>query len=444
MKKYMLVMAILGIMPVLGASGYEYNKNTNQYATTTRSTGTKSYKKTSTVRKTGGYHNTITNNFYYGGQPVQQQRPVVVSEQRQAAPIVRQEPVYDEDVVFVEDERPFEEQPVVQVKPERSSQERKYFLAHPFFQPLKGKVGSVTDVSYAHNDFKFDIIDGRVLDIDPGSLTYGDWVEGPVGISGKAENNQFLVKEDLSIGLTDSLALMLMAQYDSTKVKFKDWSGGEAANESSDSGLNVFGVGLQSRFLDNDEWIAMLNGFFQHQKDTANTLVLDVKAGYKFNRTTAYGLVRLGYSDLIDGDIYGSIVKDSSGDWLMLSYKQDVKDVFYVEGGAGFFSVLNKYTYLNGELIYGYYDWHNQLSIKGVFGVQPTESFAINLYASMALYDSAKGKTKGYMNYDVNPDPVLDSSNNPVLSSQLFYTTGDYKINSYNEWKLGVQAILYF
>ena len=157
---------------------------------------------------------------------------------------------------------------------------------------------------------------------------------------------------------------------------------------------------------------------------------------------TVYGLGRLGYSDLIEGDIYGAFVDQNGGDWLMLSYKTDVKDVIYAEAGVGAFAVLNKYFTLNGELVYGYYDWHNQLNLKGAIGWQPGDSFALNLYASTSLYDNAKGKIKKYMNYDVNPDV----SEFPVdaQSTTLVYTTGDYKIKDYNEWKIGVQAVLYF
>ena len=185
--------------------------------------------------------------------------------------------------------------------------------------------------------------------------------------------------------------------------------------------------------------------YFQHQKDTANTFIGELKVGYKVDRTTIYGLGRGGYSYLTDGDIYGSYVEDS-GDYMMLSYKTDVKDVVYVEGGLGMFAVLNKYFTLNGELLYGYYDWHDQLSIKGALGIQPGDMFALNIYGSMAVYDSAKNKTNKYMSYDVNPTAYpVDADNTPVYTnSQALYTTGDYRIKDYNEWKVGVQAILYF
>ena len=446
MKKYMLVLAMLGIMPVIGANGYEYSDDSAQYVVT-RSDKSGSYKKTSNVRKkTGGYHNTITNNFYYTGQPMQMPTQ---------APIQRRAPLeYNDNNDYVAYEEPVEQKRVVrETRPARSSQERRYFLAHPFFQPLKGKIGSVTDLSYAKNTFKFDILNAGFKDLENGTVVS----RLPLGytLNGKAKTSQLVVKEDLSFGLTDSLALMLMAQYDKTKVNIGDYVTNNPTpddlsdNTMSSSGVNIFGIGLQNRFIDNDEWIAMFSGFFQHQKDAANSLVFDAKAGYKMNRTTLYGLARLGYSNLINGDTYGAFWEDPSGDWLMLSYKQNIKDVVYVEGGVGAFSVLNKYTYLGGELIYGYYDWHNQLNIKGTFGFQPSEHFALSLYGSVSLYDSAKGKTRGYMEYDVNPDiPAAGLSDgvNTIApgSTSLLYATGDYKINSYNEWKIGVQAILYF
>ena len=415
----------MAVLPMFAANGYEYNTKTEGYYTT-RPAKTNSYKKTTTSRKTGGYNNTITNNFYYA-QPAQTSS-YVVTERRPVARPVYEEAEY-EDVYVAKDRKK-----VTKVTESYSSQERKYFLAHPFFQPLKGKFGSVTDLSYANSKFNFDILTGTAYDLTTNPATV--LATGPVyGVSGKAETTQFAVKEDVSVGLSDSVALILMAQYDRTEIALKDWSTGDPNESVTDSGLNIFGIGLQNRFVDNDKWIAMVSGYFQHQRETANTFIGELKVGYKVNRNTIYGLGRFGYSDLIEGDTYGAYVKDKTGDYMMLAYKQDVKDVIYVEGGVGIFSVLNKYFTLNGELIYGYYDWHNQLSIKGAVGWQPGDMFALNLYASTALYDSAKGKKLHYIQYDVNPDN---------WATTLAYTAGDYKIKDYNEWKIGVQAILYF
>ena len=444
MKKYTLVFALMAVLPVVVANSTEYEVVTDEYYTE-RPVNPNSYKKTTTNRKTGGYNNTINNNFYYG-QPAQTSSYKVVKPQRKVVKVVpscaqpEPEPVVVSGCVAQERTPvvtgcPYQEsRPVTKVREAYTVQERKYYLAHPFFQPLKGHFGSVTDLSYAESKFKFDILDGTAVDLNtnpPAILR-----TGPVNdVSGKSETTQFVVKEDVSFGLSDTLTLIVMAQYDKTKVTFKDWSTGDTSDSLSDSGLNIFGIGLQNRFLDNNKWIGMIAGYFQHQRKTANTFIGEMKVGYKVDRTTVYGLGRFGYSDLIDGDTYGAFVKAKNGDYLMLSYQHDVSDIIYAEGGLGVFSVLDRDFTLNGELIYGYYDWHNQLSIKGALAWQPGDSFALNLYASTSLYDSADGKKRHYMQYDVDPEGYPTS---------LIYTTGNYKLKDYNEWKVGVQAILYF
>ena len=441
MKKYTLALVLMACLPVVSVGAYEYADTATESYTTVRPAKAGAYKTTKTTRKTGGYKNTITNNFYYAqpqGQYAQESSYTGEYPRRMArksSGYARYDDGYDRDY---DNDYGAKRKQVSQVKESYSSKERKYFLAHPFFQPLKGSFGSVTDFSYAKGSFKFDMLDASVMDIDTNSATYGQIISaGALDLRGKAETTQFAVKEDFSIGLSDSVALILMAQYDKTKVTFKDWSSGDASDSTSSSGINIFGIGVQDRFLDNDKWIAMLGGHFQHQKNVANIFAGEIKAGYKIDRTTIYGLARLRYIDITEGDTYGAYVKDDTGDYLMLSYDTDVSDLFNVEAGIGAFAVVHKDITLNGELVFGDYDWHDQLSLKGAIGWQPGDIFALNLYASTSLYDSASGKKRTYMNYDVNPE-VTGSS------STLVWTSGKYKIKDYNEWKIGVQAILYF
>lgn len=403
MKLYTIALALVAVAPAMAASNYY---------------GDGSY----TSR--GGSTSIVRDNFYGGSQPTRS-----TTSRTAYSPNYNYGTYNNGNGGYTTRERQVTTRTY-------STQERKYFLAHPFFQPLKGKFGSVTDFAYATNNFKFDMLNATVTDIDPNSGTYGATIGGPgdISLSGKENASQFLIKEDFSFGISDTLAVIGMVQYDSTKTKFKDWSSGDPEDSYSDSGLNLFGIGLQNRFIDNDEWIAMVAGYFQHQKDTANTFIGEIKAGYKIDRTTVYGLLRAGYSVLTKGDIYGAYV-EGDGDYMMLSYKTDVNDIFHLEGGVGAFAVLNKYFTLNGELIYGHYDWHNQLNFKGAIGWQPRDMFALNLYGMVSLYDSAEDKTHEYMMYDVNPDNY---------TTGIAYTTGDYKIKDYNEWKIGVQAILYF
>lgn len=442
MKIYTMVLALIAAAPAVAASGYGYNTSSSDGYYTTGSAKTGTYKTTTTARKSGGYKNTIQNNFY-SSQPARASSYDVAP--RQSSSRTTYSSNYDTrnyntrnyDDAYVTRERQVTTRTY-------STQERKYFLAHPFFQPLKGRFGSVTDFAYATNNFKFDLLNGTVYGLNPDHDPIVGIID-PV-ISVKAETTQFLVKEDFSFGITDTLAVILMAQYDSTKIQFKDWSDGTPAEKYSKSGLNLFGVGIQDRFVDNNDWIAMAALYYQHQRDTANTFLGELKAGYKVDRTTVYGLARGGYSRLTKGDIYGAYV-ESDGDYLMLSYATDTKDILYVEGGLGVFSVLGKDFTFNGELIYGHYDWHEQLNIKGAIGWQPGDSFALNLYGLVSLYDSGDGKTLKYMNYDVNPEgyPINPDTSLPYYTdSTALYQIGDYKMKGYNEWKVGAQIIFYF
>lgn len=426
MKKCVFALIMGALVPVVSFAAY--NNEPQPYFSDRQTVKTSTYKTTNTNRKS----NSGSNYYTQSGQ--RRTTSAKTSNTGYSDASYTKSNYYNSS-----NDSSYKKQKTT-VRKSYATQERKFFLAHPFFQPLKGHVGSVTDFSYAQNRFNFDVLNGNVFGLDPNITDEYGYNLGlsVIPVSGKQETSQFVVKEDLSYGLTDSLALVLMAQYDKTKVSFKDWSGGEENNTNTDSGLNLFGIGLQNRFVDDTDWIVMGELFFQHQKDTANTLIGTVKAGYKVDRTTFYGLGRVAYTNLIDGDIYGAYVKDNTGDWLALTYHTNVKDIFQFEGGLGAFAVLNKYFTLNGEMVFGYYDWHNQLNIKGAIGWQPADMFALNLYASTAIYDSAKGKTKEYMNYDVNPE--LPSG----YYSTLTYTNGDYKIKDYNEWKIGVQAILHF
>lgn len=447
MKIYTIALALAVVAPAVAANGYEYNTNvTSDYYTTKPAVKSGAYKTTTTTRKNGGYSNSIQNNFYYPSQQRATSSYEVVPAQTTTTTTYSSN--YNGDYRTRYDDRSYDDGYVVREKQTTtrtySTQERKYFLAHPFFQPLKGKFGSVTDFAYAANNFKFDILNGSVLDLDTGNYyadTDGNTLFASY-VSGKEEATQFLVKEDFSFGITDTLAVIAMAQYDKTKTTFKDWKDSSdptwtsASDSYSSSDLNLFGIGLQDRFVDNDEWIAMISAYYQYQKDTANTFIGELKAGYKIDRTTVYGLLRAGYSRLTKDNVwgYGAYVK-SDGDEMMLAYKTDPKDIFQIEGGLGAFAVLNKYFTLNGELVYGHYDWHEQLNIKGAIGWQPGDMFALNLYGMVSLYDSGDGKTKKYSMYDVNPEGYTTTA---------AYTVGDYKLKDYNEWKIGVQAILYF
>ncbi len=295
----------------------------------------------------------------------------------------------------------------------RSAVKRKYYLAHPFFQPTEGKFGSITDLSYNTASYDIDFMPAGAM-----SDTSAKW-----------KMKQFAIKEDLSYGITDRLGVLLMGRYDFSKYKF-DWK--TAPDDTmDDDGLNIFGAGLQWRFVDNDKWIATLSGYYERQKDIANEFVLDLKAGYKVSKSTIYGLAR-GWLMNFDDEYYGNgITGENEGgvvESLFISYDDDAKTTFFIEGGLGVFSVLGEDWTLNLEAIFGHYDWHNQASIKGAIGWQPNDWFALNLYAKTSFYDTADGKKLDFYGTE----------------SGTWGYMGKAKLDKYNEMSLGGQIIFYF
>jgi len=309
----------------------------------------------------------------------------------------------------------------------RRELKRKYYLAHPFFQPLRGKFGSVTDFSYLTNSYKFDITQ-TVPDTVSNTLVLN-------GLNAKWDMTQFSIQEDVSYGITDRIAIMAMLRYNMSDYKFK-WNNPLTPDDKDDNnGLNFYGVGARWRFVDNDKWIANLSGYFQHQKDISNNFVLELKGGYKVASSTIYGLARGWYVNY-DGNTYGNAVankNDGNNALAYIAYKTNVKDnVFYGEGGIGVFSVLDEDWTLNLEGVFGYYDWHNQASVRGAIGWQPNDWFALNLYAKTAFYDSADDKRLALFWME------------PAVGFNSLTNIGTVKLKDYAETSIGLQAIFYF
>ncbi len=295
----------------------------------------------------------------------------------------------------------------------RSSVKRKYYLAHPFFQPTAGKFGAITDLSYNTAKYDIDFIPSGEM-----SDTHAKW-----------SMKQFAIKEDLSYGITDRLGVLLMGRYDISKYKF-DWKTAPD-DKMDDDGLNIFGAGLQWRFADSDKWIATLSGYYERQKDVANEFVLDLKAGYKVSKSTIYGLAR-GWLVRFDEEYYGNGITGENElgveESLFISYNNDAKTTFFAEGGLGVFSVLEEDWTLNLEAIFGYYDWHNQASIKGAIGWQPNDWFALELYARTSFYDTAEGQKLDFYGTE----------------SGVWSEMGKAKLDKYNETSFGGRIMFYF
>lgn len=305
---------------------------------------------------------------------------------------------------------------------------RKYFIAHPFYQPLGGVFGSVTDLGYTTSSYDF-TINQTVPVYDGATEVY------PLnGLGAKWDMSRFSIKEDFSYGITDTIAVMGMAEFDMDDYKF-EWDDNSPSDEMDDSGLNLFGIGGQWRFMDNEKWIGMASAYYQHQKDISNNFLLEAKVGYKVASSTVYGLAR-GWYLALDGNSYGNGVegKDANGVPAMMYIPYQVGDdkAMYFEGGMGVFSVLNKDWTLNLEGVFGHYDWHNSASIKGAIGWQPNDWFALNLYAKTVFYDSADGKELDL--YWMEPSVGLDS----------LTKIGTVDLDKYSETSIGLQVMFQF
>jgi len=301
---------------------------------------------------------------------------------------------------------------------------RKYYLAHPFFQPLGGKFGSVTDLSYYTGSYDF-VINQTV------PVAGDTWLNG---LDAKWDMTRLSIKEDFSYGITDTIAVLGMLQYDMNDYKF-DWGHGHADSKMDDDGLNMFGLGAQWRAVDTDDWIAMASAYYQHQNDVSDNFLLELKAGYKLSKSTIYGLARAWYLAL-DGNSYGNYVAGTDADGLYASayipYQAGDDNATYIEDGLGVFSVLNEDWTLNVEAVYGDYDWHSTATIKGAIGWQPNDWFALNLYAKTSFYDSADDKSLDL--YWMEPNVGLDA----------YTPIGTVKLDNHAETSIGLQAIFQF
>lgn len=318
---------------------------------------------------------------------------------------------------------------------------RKYYLAHPFFQPLEGKFGSITDIAYNNNsfDFKFASPAGEFWALDESSVA-GVIDFQSMFAKGSFDHTGITVKEDFSYGITDQIAVLAMARFDIDDYEFK-WDDG-TADKDDETSLKVLGLGAQWRFVDNEKWIATASAYFQNQKDVANNFVLDLKGGYKVSTSTIYGLGRAWYVDFED-NAYGVGLDKPNGNFF-LAYDDDASSATYFELGAGVFSVLNQDWTLNVEAVFGAYDWHNQASIKGAIGWQPNEWFALNLYAKTSFFDSADDKK---VNMYYGGDGIYASQTDAELGENALtglQHIGSAELSDYAEMTLGAQVIFYF
>ncbi|MDR1207637.1 MAG: hypothetical protein LBK26_04470 [Rickettsiales bacterium] len=293
---------------------------------------------------------------------------------------------------------------------------RKYHLAHPFFQPTQGRIGSITDIGWSKNSYDF-----AFQNVVPAQIDF-------IGQTGNWNATELFIKEDLSFGITDTVAIIGSARYGQNTLEM-NWDGPTIPNDkNTNSGFDQWGIGLQWRFYEDADWISSISGYYQWN-ETANAFLADAKLGYKIANSTIYGLVRawsVGWKD----NSYGNGVTNDAGQVTFFAFKRDIDRSLYLEGGAGLFSALNDDWSVNVELTFGDYDWHSQAGINAGLFYQPLQSFAIGLYGRMSAWDSANGgdKTEAW-------------GWSKTISAEYI---GQIKMDSYSDTLVGVKAFLYF
>jgi len=318
--------------------------------------------------------------------------------------------------------------PVVQQEPVRREQPREpstyEHLANPFFQPKQGHFGSMTDLGWGRNSYDFSInnLNPTIDTTFPGAFYEG--------IAGSWKADQLFIKQDVSFGVTDTVAIIGSVRYEWDKY-YMNWDNPVIPNDkNTDSGFNQWGIGLQWKFADNQDWIGYIAGFYQWNQ-IANAFLADAKVGYKIANSTVYGLARLwslGWKD----NSYGNGVVSDTGQVTYFAFKRDVTRSLYFEAGAGVYSELSDEWSVNAELIIGDYEWHTQAGINAAVFYQATQNFAIGVYGRMSIWDSANSN-----------ENVTAWGWDPANGIPLTYI-GTVDLQSYSDIGFGVKMLLYF
>ena len=147
MKKCTLAFALFAILPVVSAHAYNNVRRNSSYY--------------------GGRSTSVVNNIYYN-QTSAQYVPYYTQQQNNSDYKVDE---YKSNYYNRDAYKSVKKQ---KTSSKQTSQMRKYFLAHPFFQPLEGKIGSVTDVSYAKSTMNLTLLNANIQDLDSSNSLSSD------------------------------------------------------------------------------------------------------------------------------------------------------------------------------------------------------------------------------------------------------------------------------
>ncbi|MCL2757804.1 MAG: hypothetical protein FWE64_00590 [Alphaproteobacteria bacterium] len=323
----------------------------------------------------------------------------------------------------------------VRTTPPSSMLDRDTHLAHPFFQPIRGRFASVSDIGITRNSFDWHLRDVFIedpVDTDPITGDKGNWSSG-----------QTFIKQDFLYGLTDELSAIVSIKYASNRAAM-DWdfprptppAGSGLTNPLprvsdlrwSDSGIDQAGAGFIWRFYDSGDWVANAAAYYIWT-EFANSIAAEARLGHNIGDTTVYGLVRVMGTSW-DGDSYGPFIEDLDIASYYIPFNRNISATTNAEVGLGVFSALDDSWSVGGQFVIGDYDWHSQANISASVNFQPTPNIAIGLYGRMSVWNTAEDQ-----------DDVLFCTG-PNVNDLACVSFID--ISGYADMAFGVRGMLYF
>ena len=94
--------------------------------------------------------------------------------------------------------------------------------------------------------------------------------------------------------MTDRIALQAMAKYNWDELVWKNSAGDKDVYKNDD--LNLYGLGIQGRIVDTNEWISTLSGYYEHQKHGVDYFIADLNC---FSSKRSLGMHSANWSPFI-------------------------------------------------------------------------------------------------------------------------------------------------
>ncbi|MCL2369056.1 MAG: hypothetical protein FWC83_00065 [Alphaproteobacteria bacterium] len=310
-------------------------------------------------------------------------------------------------------------------------------LAHPFWQPAAGRLGAITNIGYSQTTFDWRIpsVNSAFLGTTPDTM---QWVHGD---HGSWDSSQIFIRQDIMFGLTDELTLIGNIKFgmnesaldiDLTAPRTSPWP--NRHNRNSNSAVDHIGIGVRYRFMDTGDMIGNITAMY-HWNDGTNAIMAEGRIGKIFSGATVYGLARV-WGIMWEHGNYGMSITEN-GNTAFIAFNEDADFVINAEFGVGAFMPLTKEISLGTELLFGHYDWHDQVSISANIAYQVSPSFALSLYGRASIWNNAD--SANMWGWTSGPPPY---ATNPGVSS--FGRVGHTDISSYQDLSFGIRAMFYF